>query len=112
MASPKPGGSCQLLVRSEQGGFTWLWNYPGALDELRRHWPDLGAVQRSFRKAGPMPSPDPAYGEFDTLDDASLGTILAYADSVDARMNVHAEWVRVIPKGGTEFTLPWSDKTG
>ena len=112
MASTHPGGSCQLLVWSEKGGFTWLWTYPRALDELRRRWPALGAVQRSFRKAGPMPPPDPEHGEFDTLEDASLGTILAYADSVDARMNVHPDGVKVIPKGGAEFALPWTDKLG
>ena len=112
MAPTNPGGSCQLLVHSEQAGFTWLWTYPRALYDLRRRWPALGAVQRSLQKAGPMPPPGADHGEFDTLEDASLGTILAYADSVDARMNVHPDGVKVIPKGETEFALPWTDKPG
>jgi hypothetical protein len=112
MTSPDPTGPCKLLVHSERGGFTWLWNYPHALDDLRQRWTEFATVQRSFQKSGPTPSPDPAFGEFDTLDDASLGTILAWADNADARMNIYPDGVKVIPKGGVEFTLPWSASKG
>ena len=100
-------GTCWLIVSPAISGFTWLWHFPGSLEDLRRRWPELDVVHRSFQKWGPMPANSPAHGEFEDLAECSLGTILSYDESSDARMKVDQDGAKVTPKSGPAFVLPW-----